>query len=129
MGFPSPAADFLQERINLDQLIISKPSATYLFRAGEPQWRAGIMKDALLVVDMSRGPADGSIVVCAQNGEFKMRIFRKFPRPHLQNIDKPTETYPLPGYVEGDPDDAVYGVVTWILNNASSGEFDDAPVI
>lgn len=129
MGFPSPAADFLQERVNLDRHLVSRPSSTYLFRASEPQWRAGIMKDALLVVDMARNPIDGSIVVCAQNGEFKMRRFRKYPSPHLENIDRPNVTYPLPGYVEGDPDDVVYGVVTWILNDARSGEFDDVPVM
>ncbi|MEB5957949.1 LexA family transcriptional regulator, partial [Escherichia coli] len=34
MGFPSPAQDYVEQRISLDQRIITRPAATYFMRAG-----------------------------------------------------------------------------------------------
>ena len=51
MGFPSPAADYVEERISLDQRIITRPAATYFMRAGATHYREGILSGALLVVD------------------------------------------------------------------------------
>ncbi len=53
MGFPSPAADYVESRLSLDEVLIQKPAATYYMRAGETIYRCGIMKDALLVIDSS----------------------------------------------------------------------------
>lgn len=73
MGFPSPAADFAETRISLDQRLIHKPAATYFMLAGETIYRCGIMKDALLVVDASLSPCDGSLLVCECEGMFKVK--------------------------------------------------------
>lgn len=48
MGFPSPAADYVEERISLDKRLIAHPSATYMMVAGTTYLRAGIMKGAML---------------------------------------------------------------------------------
>lgn len=53
MGFPSPAADFAEQRISLDERIVSRPAATYFMRAGATHYREGILKGAMLVVDAS----------------------------------------------------------------------------
>lgn len=53
MGFPSPAADYAESRISLDQQIIRHPSATYFMRAADSHHREGILQGALLVVDSS----------------------------------------------------------------------------
>ena len=53
MGFPSPAADYVESRISLDQQIIRHPSATYFMRAADSHHREGILQGALLVVDSS----------------------------------------------------------------------------
>jgi DNA polymerase V len=126
MGFPSPALDFEEPRVSLDALCITKPSATYLVRAAGTHWHAGIMSGALLVIDSSKRPCDGSIVVGTVHGEFRVVRYKKLPTPHLEEIDKPENKFSL---LDDFEDDGVFGVVTWILNDARSGEFDDAPVM
>jgi DNA polymerase V len=65
MGFPSPAKDFEEHRISLDEKFIHHPSATYFMRAGSTYYQAGIIQGALLVIDASLSPCDGSLLVCA----------------------------------------------------------------
>lgn len=69
MGFPSPAADYVETRISLDQQLISQPAATYFMRASRSHFREGIIQGALLVVDASLSPCDGSLLICAIDGE------------------------------------------------------------
>lgn len=126
MGFPSPALDFAEKRVSLDDHCITVPHATYLVRAAGTHWRAGIMSGALLVVDSSKTPCDGSIVVGTLQGDFRVLRFRKVPNPHLEEIDHPEKKFAL---LDDFEDDGVFGVVTWILNDARSGEFDDVPVM
>lgn len=82
MGFPSPAADYVESRISLDQQIIRHPSATYFMRAADSHHREGILQGALLVVDSSITPVDGSLLVCAIEGEYRVKRYRKYPRRH-----------------------------------------------
>jgi len=126
MGFPSPALDFEEKRVSLDAMCITVPSATYLVRAAATHWRAGIMSGALLVIDSSKRPCDGSIVVGTVQGTFRVLRYKKFPEPHLEEIDRPERQFSL---LDDFEDDGVFGVVTWILNDARSGEFDDVPVM
>ncbi|WP_303745510.1 HumD family translesion DNA polymerase [Enterobacter hormaechei] len=127
MAFPSPAADFAESRISLDRLLISHPSATYYLRAGESYRRPGIHKGALLVVDSSLCPCDGSIIVCDMGGEFRLKQYRKLPSPHLENLANGAREELPESDAEGN--DAVFGVVTYIINDGRVGEFDDNPVI
>ena len=50
MGFPSPAADYVEQRISLDEKLIRRPNSTYFMRAGCSYYREGIIQGALLVV-------------------------------------------------------------------------------
>ncbi len=79
MGFPSPAADYVETRISLDQQLISHPAATYLMRASSSHFREGILQGALLVVDASLSPCDGSLLICAIDGEFRIKRYRTQP--------------------------------------------------
>ncbi|MEZ4108677.1 S24 family peptidase [Salmonella enterica] len=130
MGFPSPAADFAKSRISLDAQFIKRPTATYFMRAACSHLREGILQGAMLVVDSSLPPLDGSLLICAVEGEFRVKRYRKHPRPHLEDLES--------GRRESLPDDddssysgsqAIFGVITYIINDARSGEFDDCPVI
>lgn len=86
MGFPSPVADYVENRISLDQQIIRHPSATYFMRAADSHHREGILQGALLVVDSSLTPVDGSLLVCAMEGEYRIKRYRKYPRQHLEDL-------------------------------------------
>lgn len=44
MGFPSPAADFAEQRISLDARLISRPAATYFMRAANSHFREGVLQ-------------------------------------------------------------------------------------
>ncbi|HCM9734499.1 LexA family transcriptional regulator [Enterobacter kobei] len=129
MGFPSPAADYVEERISLDKRLIAHPSATYMMVAGTTYLRAGIMKGAMLIVDSSLTPKDGSLLVCAVDGEFRIMRYRALPHPCLENPENGRRE-PLP--MKDDVSDTsrpVFGVITYSINDARSGEFDDCPVM
>ena len=129
MGFPSPAADFAEQRISLDERIVSRPAATYFMRAGTTHYREGILKGAMLVVDASLNPCDGSLLVCAVDGEFQVKRYRTHPRPHLENLENgKRESLPDKDEVS-DTSRPVFGVITYIINDARSGEFDDCPIM
>lgn len=128
MGFPSPAADYVEERISLDKRLITHPSATYFMRAGNTYYREGIVKDALLVVDSSLNPCDGSLLVCSMDNEFRIKRYRTYPRPHLINLEN-GRSEKIPEDSQCDGGRAVFGVITYIINDARSGEFDDCPAM
>lgn len=129
MGFPSPAADYVEERISLDKRLIAHPSATYMMIAGTTYLRAGIMKGSLLVVDSSLTPKDGSLLVCEVDSEFRIMCYRTYPHPFLENPEN-GKREALPSKDEmSDTSRPVFGVITYIINDARAGEFDDCPVM
>ncbi|MDE9659786.1 LexA family transcriptional regulator [Citrobacter braakii] len=129
MGFPSPATDYVEQRISLDERIITRPAATYFMRAGATHYREGIINGALLVVDASLSPCDGSLLICAIDGEFRIKRYRTHPQPHLVNLENGRkEALPVDdgGYSSAP---AIFGVITYIINDARNAEFDDCPVM
>lgn len=89
MGSPSSGADYVENRLSLDERFIHKPSATYYMKGSETINRCGIMKDALLVIDSSLNPCDCSMLICEIGGEFKVKIHRTYPQPYLKNALNP----------------------------------------
>lgn len=74
-GFPSPADDYIEAGLDLNEYLIKHPSATFLARAsGDSMTRAGILDGALLVVDKSITPKNGHTVIAAINGELTCKI-------------------------------------------------------
>ena len=77
-GFPSPAAGYVEDRIDLNELLIKTPSATFFVKVeGESMIEAFIPPKALLVVDRSLNANTGDIVVAVINGEFTVKRFVK----------------------------------------------------
>jgi DNA polymerase V len=128
MGFPSPAADYMDEKISLDHELIRVPSATYFLRAATESRREAIKKGALLVLDTSATPVDGSLVMCHLDEKLRMLRLRLYPRPRLEELDRPEITYAM---TDEDYDGRLVfkGVITYIINDARTGEFDDNPVM
>lgn len=128
MGFPSPATDYLEERLSLDKLFISRPSATFFMRAGNSYWRAGIQQGALLIVDRSATPCDGSVVVCQLAGEFHIRRFRLYPYRHFEHLSGDGRREKIdPEW--SDENDGIFGVITHAVNDMRLQEFDDNPAM
>ncbi|MGX5025419.1 HumD family translesion DNA polymerase [Enterobacter asburiae] len=84
MGFASQ--DYVEQRISLDNRIITRPAATYFMRAGSTHYREVIINGALLVVDVSLTPCDGSLLVCRMESELRIKRYRKSPKPHLEDL-------------------------------------------
>ena len=74
-GFPSPADDYVEQKLSLDEYLIPHPSATYFARAaGDSMAGRGIHDGDLLVVDRSEPVLHNAIVVAAVNGELTCKV-------------------------------------------------------
>lgn len=73
-GFPSPADDFKEERLSLDDELIKNKEATFFARvSGQSMIGAGLNDNDLLVIDRSLEPANNKIAVCFLDGEFTVK--------------------------------------------------------
>ena len=73
-GFPSPAADYAEEKIDFNKILVKTPSATFMVRVdGESMVDAFIPNKALLVVDRSVPASTNDIIVAVVNAEFTVK--------------------------------------------------------
>ena len=112
-GFPSPADDFKELRISIDQEVVRNEEATFYARvSGESMQGAGLDDGDLLVIDRSIEPKNGKIAVCCIDGEFTVKrlkvvedgVFLIPENPKYQPI-KVTEENEL----------IVWGIVTYVV--------------
>ncbi len=69
-GFPSPADDYIEGQLDLNEHLIANPPATFFVRvSGQSMINAGIHDGDLLIVDRSVEPQSGSIVIAVVHGE------------------------------------------------------------
>ena len=108
-GFPSPAQDHLEAALSLDELLDVRAPHTYLARAaGNSMVEVGIFDRDILVVDRSRLPEPGQVVIAALNGEPLVKIFdRQQGRALLRSANR---RYP-PRYLDEGDELGVWGVV------------------
>lgn len=85
-GFPSPAADSIEEGLDLNDYLVRNRDATFLFTVqGESMAGAGIVDGDKVVVDRSIEPRHSHIVIAAVDGEFTIkRLFKRGPRVELR---------------------------------------------
>ncbi|STX81689.1 SOS (error prone) mutagenesis protein UmuD (RumA) [Legionella busanensis] len=116
-GFPSPADDYLELTLDLNEYLIKHPAATFMVRAqGDSMRDAGIHNGDLLIVDRSVEAAHDKIVIAAINGELTVkRLFRKEGSVRLMPANK---TY-SPIDITEEVELVIWGVVTHIIHQAS----------
>ena len=109
-GFPSPAEDLGAQRIDLTQVLITHPQATFLLRAqGHSMMEAGIFDNDILVVNRAVKPRHKHIVVAVVDGEFTVkRLYQLGGRVKLQAAN---QTFPDIVPHDGQTIE-VWGVVT-----------------
>ena len=108
-GFPSPADDFAVNRLDLAQILIKHPQATYLLRvAGHSMREAGIDDGDMLVVDRAVKPQHGHIVVAVVDGDFTIKYLHQ--RAGRVRLKAANPTYPDIEPKEGQTVE-VWGVV------------------
>jgi DNA polymerase V len=113
-GFPSPADDYLEGALDLNEHLIRHPAATFFVRvSGDSMLGAGIHQDDILVVDRSLEATSGRIVVVALDGELTVK------RLHVGagGIRLLAENPAYPAIVIGDERELhVWGVVTSVIH-------------
>ncbi|MBT5027093.1 MAG: translesion error-prone DNA polymerase V autoproteolytic subunit [Nitrospina sp.] len=114
-GFPSPADDYMEGSLDLNEHVIKHPSATYFVRAsGDSMTDAGIFNGDLLIVDRSLEPIHGKVVIAEVDGQLTVkRLFKLKDRFLLQSENT---NYPPIELQEGN-EVVVWGVVTHVLHN------------
>jgi len=76
-GFPSPAEQYIEAPLDLNDLLVHKPAATFFVRAaGDSMLGAGIHPGDILVVDRSLPAEDGAVVIAAVDNEFTVKYYR-----------------------------------------------------
>lgn len=113
-GFPSPAEDFLDNKLDLNEFLIKHPAATFFLRVSTDSMKnAGIYMGDVLIVDRSLEPANNAIVVVAFDGELLIKriTFEKggvkllSENPHFATIS-----------ITEDQQFQVWGVVTSVIH-------------
>jgi DNA polymerase V len=77
-GFPSPAEDYIEGKLDLNKHLIKHPSATFFVRVtGDSMIDVGIHDGDTLIVDRALEPHDGSIVIAVVDGELTVKRLHK----------------------------------------------------
>ena len=109
-GFPSPAADFAEGTLDLNEHLIRRPAATFMVRIiGDSMIGAGIHDGDLAIVDRSIEPRAGHVVVAVINGELTVKTLRR--RGGVTSLEAANPAY-RPIMVGDDADLQIWGVVT-----------------
>lgn len=109
-GFPSPAGDYLEGRIDLNEHLILHPAATFLvWVSGDSMVGAGIHDGDLMVVDRAIEPAPGHIVVVAIDGELTLKRLARQGGKLVLQAENPS--YPVIEVGE-DSETVIWGVAT-----------------
>jgi DNA polymerase V len=112
-GFPSPADDFIESQLDLNQYLIKHPAATFCMRAkGDAMINIGIYPDSILMVDRSLDPHQDSIVVVVLDGTFMVRRVRRDKGRFTLYPENPA--YPSIE-VTSDRDFTLWGVVRHVI--------------
>jgi DNA polymerase V len=112
-GFPSPADDFIENKLDLNELVVKHPAATYYVRAqGGSMKNAGISSGDVLVVDRSLNVMDGNIVIASIDGEFTVKRVKKINNG-LYLVPENEDYKPIK--IEQGDDFQVFGVVTYVV--------------
>ena len=77
-GFPSPAEQYQEPPLDLNELLVKRPAATFFVRVqGDSMVGEGIHDGDLLVVDRSLRPASGDIIIACVDGDFTVKTYRR----------------------------------------------------
>ena len=113
-GFPSPADDYLDKKLDLNEYLIKHPASTFFVRvAGDSMIDAGIHSGDILIVDRALEPAGNKIVIAVIDGELTVKRIQKSNDKIFLLAENPN--YPL---IEIKPDMSfdVWGVVSYVIH-------------
>ncbi|PPR48644.1 MAG: LexA repressor [Alphaproteobacteria bacterium MarineAlpha5_Bin5] len=114
-GFPSPATDYLESKLDLNEYLVKHPAATYIVKANGPSMiKAGIMSGDLLIVDRSITPRNENIVIASIFGDLTVKKIRK--KDTSLFLVSANQEYPSIE-VKEEMECFIWGVVTYVIHN------------
>jgi DNA polymerase V len=112
-GFPSPAQDYIDLKIDLNKELITNPSSTFYGRVkGSSMKDAGILDGDILVIDKSLEPQDGDTAVCFIDGEFTLKYIKIEPDA-VYLVPANSKFQPIK--VTSENNFCIWGVVTYSI--------------
>ncbi len=113
-GFPSPAADYMEQVLDLNQVLIKDKEATFLGRVqGDSMQDAQIFEGDVLVINRALEPKNNDIILGMLCGEFTVKRFEKSAGTIVLHPANPRYR---PIVVAPDMDFSVWGVVTYVIH-------------
>lgn len=113
-GFPSPAEDYITRQLDLNDLLIKRPAATFFVEVeGDSMLDAGIHDGDILVVDRGEMPANKKIVVAALDGELTVKKIGKI-KGKLYLLPENPDFDPLE--ISGEMELMIWGIVTYVIH-------------
>ncbi|GIX43229.1 MAG: family S24 peptidase [Leptospiraceae bacterium] len=110
-GFPSPAEDFLEKRIDLNQILIRNPKSTFFMKVKGNSFDNLIQDEDIILVDCSLYPVNGDYIIAIINGEFHIRkLIKKNNKYYLLNLENQT--------IEDTETIEIWGVITYVIHPA-----------
>lgn len=114
-GFPSPAESYREDPLDLNELLVHRPAATYFVRAtGDSMVQAGIRDGDLLVIDRSLTPQNNAIVIAEVDGDFTVKTFQRAPDGSLLLIPANPRYHTL--VINDTRQCEIFGVVTAVIH-------------
>jgi len=113
-GFPSPADDYIDRKLDLNEYLIRHPAATFFVRVeGESMTGAGIHSGDVLIVDRALEPADKKIVIASVNGDLTVKRIRQHKGKFYLAPENPDFE---PIEINQEEGITIWGVVTYVLH-------------
>ena len=114
-GFPSPAADFDETKISLDNVLVKNREATFYAKAsGTSMIGAGIDDDDIMVIDRSLEPQNNKIAVCFIDGEFTVKRI-KIEKDGVFLMPENSNYQPIK--VTHENELVIWGIVTYVIKS------------
>jgi len=113
-GFPSPATDYLENKLDLNEYLVKHPAATFIVKAsGSSMIEADILSGDLLIVDRSVTPKNDNIVIASVFGELTVKKLRK--KKSALFLVSANNEYPNIE-VKEEMECFIWGVVTYVIH-------------
>jgi DNA polymerase V len=114
-GFPSPADDYLEGKLDITKHLVKHPAATFYVRvSGDSMIGAGIHSGDLLVVDRSLEPKSGNVIVAALDGDLTVK--RLYQRDGVIRLLPDNKDY-QPIEIQDGQSFEIWGVVTNVIHS------------
>ena len=115
-GFPSPATDYIENKLDLNEYLVNHPAATFIVKASGPSMtESGILSGDLLIVDRSVTPKNDNIVIASVFGDLTVKKLRK-KGSALFLVSANDEYHSIE--IKEEMECFIWGVVTYVIHKA-----------